>query len=97
MGRLPLDWTSRKAHSAANWPRPAAELSDVDAAALVDKLQAFALGDDPGALTDEQAAAGLELLDRIMPDLHHVELTASGGGPTSMPLADTGLSKIEKE
>jgi hypothetical protein len=49
-------------------------VADIDTSALIDKLQAFALADAPGSLTDAQAAAALALLDRIVPDLHHVEL-----------------------
>jgi hypothetical protein len=68
-------------------------VADIDAAALIDKLQAFALAEAPGSLTDAQAAAALALLDRIMPDLHHVELITSG----SVAPADTGASTREGE
>jgi hypothetical protein len=56
----------------------------IDAASLIDKLQDFALGDDGTAMSDDQVAVAVALLNRVLPDLHHIELT--------MPV-DTPISK----
>jgi hypothetical protein len=70
---------------------PSDVLEQIEVAALIDRLQAFALADTPGSLTDTQAAVALALLDRMVPDLHHVELITTG----SAAPADAGSSKIE--
>jgi hypothetical protein len=69
----------------------------IKAEALIERLQAFALADDPGSLTDAQVDTDLALLDRILPDLHRVELITTDGGPISVAWADAGPSKREKE
>jgi len=53
-------------------------LAGVDVAGLIDRLQAHALADAGGTMTDSQVDAAVALLDRVLPHLHHVELTVSG-------------------
>ena len=64
-------------------------LSDIDTAALIDKLQAFALGSDGSAMSEQQVAAAGALLNRVLPDLHSIDLHAAGGQPILVKLAGT--------
>lgn len=57
---------------------PSDVLGQIDVEALIDRLQAFALADTPGSLTDVQAAVALALLERMVPNLYQVELITSG-------------------
>lgn len=52
-------------------------LTQRDAETLIDRLQHHALADAPGTMSDLQVDAALGLLDRVLPDLHGVELTTS--------------------
>jgi hypothetical protein len=52
-------------------------LTETDTEALIRRLQAFALGDAPGSLTDAEVAAGLALLDRVMPSQVEIILTTT--------------------
>jgi hypothetical protein len=72
-------------------------MSDVDTASLIHKLQTFALGEDGDAMSDNQVAAAVALLDRVLPDLHHVDLTMPADRPFSMVLANTSGAKTEAE
>lgn len=53
-------------------------LSQIDIEALVDRLQSFALGDNPGAMSERQVDAALRLLNSALPDLHEVTLNDAG-------------------
>jgi hypothetical protein len=44
---------------------------------LIGRLQAVALGDAPGSLTDAEVAAAVALLDRVMPSQVEIMLTAT--------------------
>jgi hypothetical protein len=63
-------------------------VADIDTAALIQKLQAFALGSDGNAMSKEQVAAASALLNRVLPDLHHVDLR-TGGQQTLVELTNT--------
>jgi hypothetical protein len=67
-------------------------LTDIDIAALIEKLQAFALGSDGSAMSEQQVAAAGALLDRVLPDLHHIDLHTAGGQPILVELAETASS-----
>lgn len=60
-------------------PKPEARgilpsMQTVDAAALIRKLEDFALGTDPSAMSDAQVEAGLGLLRHALPDLTEIEV-----------------------
>jgi hypothetical protein len=65
-----------------------------DAASLIDKLQVFALGDDGKTMSNSKARAAVAALNRLLPDLHHTELTVSAGKRLSVACANT--SKLEE-
>jgi hypothetical protein len=44
---------------------------------LIGRLQEHALADAPGTMSDAQVDAAIALLDRVLPDLHHIELEAA--------------------
>jgi hypothetical protein len=62
---------------------------DIDTAALIHKLQAFALGSDGSAMSEEQVAAASALLNRVLPDLHHIDLRTADGQPILVELTNT--------
>jgi hypothetical protein len=64
-------------------------VADIDTAALIHKLQAFALGDDGNAMSQQQVTAAGALLNRVLPDLHRIDLHAAGGQPIVVKLAST--------
>jgi hypothetical protein len=64
-------------------------VADIDTAALIHKLQAFALGDDGNAMSEQQVAAAGALLNRVLPDLHSIELRTAGGQPILVKMAST--------
>jgi hypothetical protein len=53
--------------------------SGIDVPELLARLQAFALGNDPGVMSDAQVAAALGLLDREMSSLVAVEVKGREG------------------
>jgi len=61
----------------------------IDIAALIDKLQAFALGSDGSAMSEQQVAAASALMNWVVPDLHSIELRAEGGQPILLTVAET--------
>jgi hypothetical protein len=71
------------------------KVADIDVAALIDRLQAHVLADAPGTMTDAEVAVDIALLDRLMTDLHLIELTARSGRPIRSALASARASKIE--
>jgi hypothetical protein len=64
-------------------------VADIDTAALIDKLQAFALGSDGNAMSEEQVAAASALVSRVLPDLHHIDLRTAGGQPILVKVTNT--------
>ena len=66
-----------------------AMVTDIDTAALIDKLQAFALSDAPGTMSKAEVDAAIALLDRALPDLHYFQPRAAGGQPILVRLANT--------
>jgi hypothetical protein len=72
-------------------------VADIDTAALIHNLQAFVLGSDGDAMSEQQVAAAIALLDRVLPDLHHIELITSDGSPISVAMSSAVASKIEGE
>lgn len=46
----------------------------IRAAAIIDRLQAFALGNSPDAMSRTQVAAATALLDKILPDVKSAEV-----------------------
>jgi hypothetical protein len=50
-------------------------LAQINAEALIDRLQDFALGSDGDAMSESQVDVALALLDRTLPDLHGIRLT----------------------
>jgi hypothetical protein len=63
-------------------------VEDIDTAALIHKLQDFALGSDGNAMSEQQVAAAGALLDRVLPDLHRIDLR-TGGQPILLTVAET--------
>ena len=63
-------------------------VADIDTAALIHRLQAFALGSDDNLMSEQQVAAASALLNRVLPDLHHVDLR-TGGQPILLTVAET--------
>jgi hypothetical protein len=49
----------------------------IRAAAIIDRLQAFVLGDNPDAMSRNQVAAAKLLLDKVLPDLRSAEVTTA--------------------
>jgi hypothetical protein len=47
----------------------------IKAAAIIDRLQNFALGDDPDAMSTTQVRAAIALLDKVLPALQSVAIT----------------------
>jgi hypothetical protein len=56
-------------------------MPDIRADQLIDRLQRFALGSDGNAMSDSQVAAAMALLDRVLPNVHRIELHAADGQP----------------
>ncbi|HEX3410314.1 MAG TPA: hypothetical protein VHT00_01235 [Stellaceae bacterium] len=50
-----------------------------DVAAIIQRLEQFALGDNPEGMSDAQIEACLGLLDRVMPNLTEVEVIVREG------------------
>jgi hypothetical protein len=63
-------------------------VADIDTAALIHKLQTFALGSDGNAMSEQQVAAAGALLDRVLPDLHCIDLR-TGGQPILLTVVET--------
>jgi len=57
-------------------------LSQMNIEALICRLQDHALADAPGTMSDAEVDAALALLDRVLPDLHYIELRVAGSEPT---------------
>jgi hypothetical protein len=72
-------------------------MPDIRTDQLVERLRSFALGDDAKAMTYSQITAALALLDRVLPDLHRIELTTSADQPISVTIAETTITKIATE
>ena len=70
--------------------------ANINTAALIDKLQAFALGSDGNAMSEQQVAAAGALLNRVLPDLHHIELRTDGQ-PILVELANTASTDDETD
>jgi hypothetical protein len=64
-------------------------LSQTDIEALIGRLQDHALADAPGTMSEAEVDAAIALLDRVLPDLHYIELRAADGRPISVTLAST--------
>jgi hypothetical protein len=64
-------------------------VADIDTAALIHKLQAFALGSDGNAMSEQQVAAAGALLSRVLPDLHDIDLRTADGQPVLLTVAET--------
>ena len=64
-------------------------VADIDAAALIHKLQTFVLGGDGNAMSEQQVMAAGALLDRVLPDLHRIDLHTAVGQPILVELANT--------
>jgi hypothetical protein len=64
-------------------------VADIDTGALIHKLQAFALGSDGDAMSEQQVAAASALLDRVLPDLHRIDLRVADGQSLLVKLAET--------
>jgi hypothetical protein len=71
-------------HLTACWSELSPMRPDIDVAALIDRLQAHALADAPGAMTHLQVDTALALLDQVLPDLHCVELRSPDGQPMAV-------------
>lgn len=64
-------------------------LPNIDVEGLIHRLQDHALADAPGIISDAQVDAAIALLDRVLPDLHHIDLGTAGGQPISLRVAET--------
>ena len=64
-------------------------LSQIDIEALIGQLQEHALADAPGTMTAEQVDAAISLLDRVLSDLHHIELCAADGQTILLTVTET--------
>jgi hypothetical protein len=60
----------------------------IDALELIVKLQSFALGDNPGAMSDAQVAAGLGLLNKILPDQAELRIIGHESSPVGTRLVN---------
>jgi len=58
-------------------------LSQMNIEALIGRLQEHALADAPGTMSNPEVDAALALLDRVLPDRHHIELRLADGEPTN--------------
>lgn len=67
--------------TAGDGPELSPMVPNIDVDELIDRLQGFALYDPPGTMTDAQVDAAIALLDRVLPDLHYIELCAADGQP----------------
>ena len=78
-----------KPEAAHYWPRAAQRrsgmLGQIDAGALIDRLQDFALGSDGDAMSENQVAAAIGLLDLVLPDLHEIQFSVGGCRSCSGP------------
>jgi hypothetical protein len=54
-------------------------ISQMNLEALIGRLQDHALADAPGTMSKAEVDAALALLDRVLPDLHYIELRIAGG------------------
>jgi hypothetical protein len=52
----------------------------IDSLELIVRLQSFALGNDPDAMSDAQVDAALGLLDRVLPNRNEIELRVHQSG-----------------
>jgi hypothetical protein len=64
-------------------------VADIDTSALIHRLQAFALGSDGNAMSKQQVAAAGALLNRVLPNLHRIDLHVAGGQPILVEMAST--------
>jgi hypothetical protein len=80
---------SQNAHSGGQRQGAVAIVADIDAAALIHKLQVFVLGSDGNAMGEQQVTAAGALLNRVLSDLHRIDLRATGGQPFLVELANT--------
>jgi hypothetical protein len=58
-------------------------LSQMNIEALIGRLQDHALADAPGTMSKTEVDAALAMLDRVLPDLHYIELRVPNGEPTN--------------
>ena len=61
-------------------------LSQMNIEALIGRLQEHALADAPGTMSNAEVDAAFALLDRVLPDRHHIELRVADGEPTNTAL-----------
>jgi hypothetical protein len=67
----------------------------IDACELIVRLQAFALGDDPDAMSDAQIEAALGLLGKAVPDLIEITVRHEAGNAVAA-VARALAPEIEK-
>jgi hypothetical protein len=61
--------------------------------ALIGRLQEHALADAPGTMSDAEVDAALALLDRVLPDLHYIQLRVADGRPILQTVVETASSE----
>ena len=56
----------------------------IQATQLIHRLQNFALGDKPDAMSPAQVTAAFKLLNKILPDLQAIAHTGEDGAPLTI-------------